>query len=170
MTNKVIYNPPVTSISDIKMNNSVSVKIKKTHPDATIPKYAKPGDAGVDLYCVSRYVEKTGEMICDENIVYDTGLAVEIPSGYVGLIFPRSSISKYNIWLRNAVGVIDSGYRGNIVLKFGYYNGVNANKYEVGDRIGQLMIMPYPQINFEEVNSLTNTDRGTGGFGSTGEK
>ena len=148
----------------------MKVKIKKLSPDAKVPRYAKSGDAGVDLYCVSRYTEKTGEMIHDKNIVYDTGIAVEIPIGYVGLIFPRSSISKYNIWLRNAVGVIDSGYRGNIILKFGYYNGIDTNHYEVGDRVGQLIIMPYPSVTFEEVEELTDSARGNGGFGSTGEK
>ena len=171
MSNKIIYNPSIKSMSDIRMNsNTINVKIKKTHPEAVIPKYAKPGDAGVDLYCVSRHTEKTGKMNYDKNIVYDTGIAVEIPEGYVGLIFARSSISKYNIWLRNAVGVIDSGYRGNIILKFGYYNGVDTNQYEVGDRVGQLIIMPYPSVNFEEVEELTDSVRGNGGFGSTGEK
>jgi len=148
----------------------MKVKVKKTHPNAIIPKYAKPGDAAMDLYAVSACIESTGPMDYDTNIVYDTGLAVEIPEGYVGLIFPRSSVSKYNIWLRNAVGVIDSGYRGNIILKYGYYNGVTDNVYNINDRIGQLMILPYPKIEFEEVNKLSESDRGLGGFGSTGEK
>jgi dUTP pyrophosphatase len=156
--------------NDLNLSNVLSVKIKKTHPDAIIPKYAKQGDAAVDLYSVSSHIEKTGEMNYDANIVYDTGLSIEIPVGYVGLIFPRSSVSKYNIWLRNAVGVIDSGYRGNIMLKYGYYNGITDNSYEVGDRIGQLMILPYPTIKFEQVDELSTTDRGIGGFGSTGEK
>ena len=77
-------------------------------------------------------------------------------------------VSKYNIWLRNAVGVIDSGYRGSIILKFGYYNGVTNNSYKIGDRIGQLMILPYPTIKFEEVTDLSETSRSGGGFGSTG--
>ena len=92
----------------------MKVKIKKTHPHAVIPKYKKPGDAGMDLYCVEGgYADKNG------NMVYHTGLAMEIPEGHVGLLFPRSSISSTPHSLRNSVGVIDSGYRGEIILKFG---------------------------------------------------
>lgn len=145
----------------------MKVKIKKLHPSATIPKYAKSGDAGLDLTATSLSLD-------DLNVIYGTGLAVEIPQGYVGLLFPRSSISKRVLFQRNAVGVIDSGYRGEVTIKFGYYKKdhkaiFNANKvYEVGDRIGQLIIVPYPQIEFEEVSELSDTDRGTGGYGSTG--
>ena len=172
MKHEVIFNSTkIKSIqADMKLEQHINVKIKKTHPDAIIPKYAKLGDAAVDLYSVSSRFERIGDMDYDLNVVYDTGLSIEIPDGYVGLIFPRSSVSKYNLWLRNAVGVIDSGYRGNIILKFGYYNGVTDNSYEVGDRIGQLMILPYPKIKFEEVDILSASDRGEGGFGSTGEK
>ena len=91
----------------------MKVKIKKLHEDAVIPSYAKHGDAGVDLYSVR--VDKDKK----QNDVHYTGLAIEIPEGYVGLLFPRSSISKTSCFLRNAVGVIDSGYRGEIMLKFG---------------------------------------------------
>ena len=171
MKNEITFRPTTeidTMKNNIVLTKSVHVKIKKTHKDAVIPKYAKPGDAAVDLYSVSSRFERIGDMDYDLNIVYDTGLSIEIPEGYVGLIFPRSSVSKYNLWLRNAVGVIDSGYRGNIILKFGYYNGVTDNSYEIGDRIGQLMILPYPKIKFEEVKKLEQSDRGEGGFGSTG--
>lgn len=143
------------------------VKIKKLHPMATIPKYAKSGDAGLDLTATSMSLD-------DLNVIYGTGLAVEIPQGYVGLLFPRSSISKRVLFQRNAVGVIDSGYRGEITIKFGYYKKdhksvFSADKvYEVGERIGQLIIVPYPQIQFVEVSELSETDRGTGGYGSTG--
>lgn len=138
----------------------MKVKIKKLHEDAVIPSYSKAGDAGMDLYSVRRENDKHG------NCVYYTGLAIEIPEGHVGLLYPRSSISKTSCSLRNAVGVIDSGYRGEIMLKFSC--STNLNIYNVGDRVAQLIIMPYPQVEFEEVEELSDTDRGEGGFGSTG--
>ena len=138
------------------------VKIKKLSPDAKIPKYAKPGDACMDLYAVSHTVDQYG------NHVYDTQIAIEIPKGYVGLLFPRSSISKTaGMSLRNSVGVVDSGYRGPVILKFGS-SPVGAGVYLAGDRVGQIMIIPHPEIEFVEVNELSQTDRGSGGFGSTG--
>jgi dUTP pyrophosphatase len=98
-------------------------------------------------------------------VTYDTGIAIEIPQGYVGLLFPRSSVSKTVLTLSNSVGVIDSGYRGSIMFKFRYPE--EGPVYEVGDRVGQIIIMPYPQISFEEVEELSETERGEGGFGST---
>ena len=136
------------------------VKIKKLHPDAKMPRYAKPGDACVDLYSIHLEKDK------NQNDVHRTGIAVEIPDGHVGLLFPRSSISKTSCNLRNSVGVIDSGYRGEIILKFGCIS--NLDCYKTGDRVGQLLILPYPQIEFEEVDELSETSRGVGGFGSTG--
>ena len=138
----------------------MKVKIKKLNENAVIPKYAKLGDAAMDLYAVSVEKDHWG------NYSYGTGLAMEIPNGYVGLIYPRSSISKYALSLRNSVGVIDSGYRGEIMLKFSDNN--IGECYKVGERIGQIMIMPHPRIDFIEVDSLSTTDRGGGGFGSTG--
>ena len=138
----------------------MKVKVKKLHPDAVIPKYAKPGDAGLDLTAVSETWNETNTMV-----TYDTGLSIEIPEGYVGLLFPRSSISKTTLALTNSVGVIDSGYRGPIMLKFNFYK--EGMVYDVGDRVGQLIIMPYPQIELEEADELSSTERGEGGFGST---
>lgn len=139
----------------------MKVKIKKLHPDAVIPQYAKPGDAGLDLVAVTETWNKANTMV-----TYDTGLAIEIPDGYVGLVFPRSSISKTILSLSNSVGVIDSGYRGPIMFKFRYPE--EGPVYDTGDRVAQLIIMPYPQIEFEEVEELSSTERGEGGFGSTG--
>lgn len=139
----------------------MKVKVMKLDAGAIVPKYAKPGDAGMDLYAVTQKFDNHG------NYVYGTGLAMEIPEGYVGLIFPRSSISKTAHSLRNAVGVIDSGYRGEIMMKFDI-NIHNSPVYNVGDRIAQIIIMPYPQIEFEEVFELADSERGSGGFGSTG--
>jgi dUTP pyrophosphatase len=147
--------------------NNLQVKIKKLHPNAVIPSYAKSGDAAMDLYATER-----GEADEHGNMVYKTGLALEIPEGYVGLIFPRSSISKTQHMLRNHVGVIDSGYRGEVILKFGWFDQaprLKDNIYDKGERIGQLMLIPYPQVEFMEVDELSNSDRGSGGFGSTGQ-
>ena len=141
----------------------MKVRIKKLHEAAIVPKYSKPGDAGLDLTAT--------EIIKEEGfqITYGTGLAVEIPLGYVGLIFPRSSIRNYELALTNCVGVVDSGYRGEIQFTFNKIGGVPSKKYDVGDRIGQLIILPYPQIELEEVSELSNTERGDGGFGSSGK-
>lgn len=143
----------------------MEVKIKKLHEDAVIPKYAKPGDAGMDLTAVSMKIDEYG------NICYGTGLAFEIPEGYVGLVFPRSSNCKKGIILTNCVGVIDSGYRGEVSFKFKEIALGNFSKvtYKVGDRIGQIIIMPYPRIEFIEVEELSETERGTNGYGSTGK-
>ena len=147
----------------------MKVRIKKLHENAVVPAYAKEGDAGLDFTAVEISKDNVG------NITYHTGLAVEIPQGYVGLLFPRSSISKKQQFLTNCVGVIDSGYRGEIMAKFkpvmGSYDTIlelfESSEYQVRDRIVQMIILPYPQIEFEEVEELSETDRGYGGFGST---
>lgn len=140
----------------------MEVKIKKLRPEAIIPKYALDGDAGLDLTNIGYIIE-------DTMITYSTGLAIEIPKGYVGLIFPRSSICKKDLMLTNSVGVVDENFRGEIKFKFkSTINGVSSNIYNYGDRIGQLIIMPYPKIEFKEVEKLSDSNRGTGSFGSTG--
>ena len=136
----------------------MKIKIKKLVPEAVIPEYATPGAAGMDLTAVTR-----DEV--DDIVTYGTGLAMEIPEGYVGLIFPRSSNYKFDCVLTNSVGVIDSDYRGEIKFKF---FKIGENVYKVGDRLGQIVIVPYPKIEFEEVESLSETSRGGGGFGHTG--
>jgi dUTP pyrophosphatase len=142
----------------------MQVKIKRLNDTATIPVYSKPGDAGLDLTATTRDQDEYG------NIVYGTGLAVEIPHGYVGLLFPRSSNSKKDLYLANHVGVVDSGYRGEIIFKFRPYKGLlNSSIYDIGDRIGQLMIIPYPVIELVESDNLSDTERGDDGFGSTGK-
>lgn len=148
----------------------LKVKIKRLNPDAVIPQYAKPGDAGMDLVATSHEFEQNaaGRRLQ----VYGTGLAFEIPEGYVGLIFPRSSIAKTELSLTNCVGVIDSGYRGEVKFKFAIDGGsraTNEGTYKIGDRIGQIIIMPFPQVNFEEVTELSDSERGAGSFGSSGK-
>jgi dUTP pyrophosphatase len=141
----------------------MKVKIKKLDSDAVIPTYAKSGDAGMDLVATNILSNTTFD------ITYALGIALEIPKGFVGLIFPRSSIRKYDLTLSNSVGVIDSGYRGELQATFKKTNGLNSLSYNVGDRVAQIMIIPHPPIEFEEVNELNNTERGEGGFGSTGK-
>lgn len=143
----------------------MDVKFKKLHDDAKIPSYAHDTDAGLDLTAVSftQEFDKSNKLI----LVYHTGLAVEIPEGYVGLIFMRSSISNKSISLTNAVAVIDSGYRGELLLKYKITTDSLPTIYQPGEKIGQLIIIPYPKINPIEVEELSSSDRNEGGFGST---
>lgn len=134
-------------------------------PEAVVPTKAHQTDAGFDLTAVSREFDMLG------NLVYHTGVAVEIPKGYVGLVFPRSSVCKKVQMLTNSVGVIDSGYRGEITMKFKPQQsyGRHSSEYLVGERIGQLLIIPYPEIEFEEVTELGFGERGANGYGSSGK-
>ncbi len=141
----------------------MELKVKKLHNDAIIPSYAKDGDAGMDLVATQIINEEVFQ------ITYGTGLAMEISEGHVGLVFPRSSIRKTDLSLTNCVGVIDSGYRGEIQATFRKERGIASRKYNVGERIAQIIILPYPKVSFIEVNELSNTERGEGGFGSTGK-
>ena len=146
----------------------MKVNVKKLDSNAVIPTYAKHGDAGMDLTAVSKEYDEHG------NVCYGTGLAFEIPNGFAGFLFSRSSNTKKDLILGNSVGVIDSGYRGEVVFKFRPVMPLDRDiefgprEYEVGDRIGQIVIMPYPEIEFLEVDELSSSDRGVGGFGSTG--
>lgn len=140
----------------------MKIKIKKLSPDAVTPSYSVEGDAGLDLTATRTFEDD------NYNVCYGTGLSIEIPKGYVGMIFPRSSISKKDLLLTNSVGIIDSGYRGEITFKFSDTGFCGSKTYRIGDRIGQLIIMPYPHIEFEEVEELSETERGEGGYGSTG--
>ena len=149
----------------MKDTNKLNIKIKKLHKDAVIPSYSKDGDAGMDLTITTEIEDTT------TSVSYGFGIAIEIPKNYVGLVFPRSSVRKYDLSLTNCVGVIDSGYRGEIQATFkktNWLKGENSEKYKVGDRGAQIIIMPYPSVNFTEVDELSSTDRGEGGFGSTG--
>ena len=192
----------------------LKVKIKKLVPEAVIPAYAKDGDMGMDVTATS--VEYDRELDC---FVYHTGLAFELPKGYGMLIFPRSSNRKTNCYMANHVGILDSGYRGELLLCYKYKDSVlsilssfrsdkfieriannletqdvkrlamaliktsndiinddlqlndfmgNFAPYKVGDRIGQIVIVPYPTVEFEETDTLSESERGAGGHGSTG--
>jgi dUTP pyrophosphatase len=138
----------------------MKVNIKRLHENATIPFYAKESDAGMDLVIT----DIKGETEWD--ISYGFGISMEIPDGFMGLVFPRSSIRKTDLLLSNSVGVIDAGYRGEIQATFKKTGGA---VYKIGDRGAQLIIIPHPIIEWDEVNELNNTERGEGGFGSTGK-
>lgn len=125
-------------------------------------KYAKPGDAGLDL---------TAREITSQNkdqITYQTGISASIPEGHVGLVFPRSSIKNYDLSLSNSIGVIDSGYRGEIAVVFNVKKVKFPKVYEVGERVAQLVIVKLASISLEEVSKLNDTERGVNGYGSTG--
>ena len=139
----------------------MQVKFKKLVESAKMPFQGSKGAAGFDLTAVTK------EQIDYYHTRYGTGIAVEIPEGYVGLLFPRSSCYKQGMLLSNCVGVIDSDYRGEITAVF-----LGTDKevcYNIGDRICQIIIMPYPQIEYIEASELSDTARGTGGYGSTGK-
>lgn len=142
----------------------MKVRFKKLVENAVKPKFAHKTDAGADLVATS--IDWRG----DRQIVYGTGIAVDIPEGMVGLIFPRSSVRDKNLVMANSVGVIDSGYLGEVMVTFNITEDDLdfVSKYHVGDRIAQLVIVPVPIIQFEEVDDLGESIRGTKGHGSTG--
>lgn len=145
----------------------MQVKIKKLNDKAVIPVQADSGSAGMDLVATSEKFVIEGAI---NYIEYGTDLAIEIPEGYMGLILPRSSVSSNTtLLLANSVGLIDSSYRGELKLRFKSIVPMAAKKYKVGEKIGQLVIIPYPKIQFTEVEELSNTSRGQGGFGSSGK-
>lgn len=135
---------------------------KKLHPDAVMPKRATTGAAGFDLTAVTCRYGDNGK------VFYDTGIAVEIPAGYAGLVFQRSSVHKTGLSLCNAVGLIDSDFRGSISFVFKVNYGL-CSPYQVGDRIGQIVFVPIPDVELVEASELSETARGTGGYGSTGK-
>lgn len=153
------YSEKVCKMLDREIN-VMQVKFKLEHENAKLPAYAKEGDAGLDLISVS-------SSHTQDYIEYDTGISVEIPIGYVGLLFPRSSLSKYDLSMCNHVGVIDSGYRGTIKARFKKTKDT-AKIYLIGDKICQLIIIPFPKINPIESKDLSESSRGDSGFGSTG--
>lgn len=138
----------------------MKLKFKKLDKNAVLPNYATDGSAGLDLTATSmKYDDKL------QRFIYGTGLAVEIPKGYVGLLFPRSSVRKYSLSLSNCVGVIDSDYRGEMMATFNTTQTGTGKIYDVGDKCVQLIIIAAPKFEVEEVEELTNTERGTKGHG-----
>ena len=137
----------------------------KLSDGAPLPRHAKSGDAGMDLT-----TRETVEIAPQGTVMVGTGVAVEIPEGYVGLCFPRSGLaSKRGINLTNCVGVIDSGYRGEIKAPL-YNAGHETQVVERGERVFQLVVMPFVTCECVEVEELSDSQRGAGGFGSTGTR
>jgi len=150
----------------IQTDSRVNVKVKKILENAVLPIKGSEGAAGFDLTAAQETfkAELTGPMF-----EYDTGLSFEIPEGYVGLVFPRSSITtKTTLLLGNGVGVIDSDYRGTVKFQYRNITPGAGKKYKIGDRVGQIIILPIPSVSFEEVTDLSDSKRGAGGFGSSG--
>lgn len=144
----------------------MEVKFKKLSDKAVLPSRAYEGDAGLDLVAtrVQSEVNECGQFI----LVYHTDLAMELPKGYVALLFPRSSIAKKSLVQTNCVGVIDSGYRGEIMVKYRNTSGdAIPAVYNIGDKIAQLIIMPIPAVDIVESDELSETERGAGGYGSS---
>lgn len=142
----------------------MKVKIKKLHPSAVIPKYSKPGDAGADLTAISMEYDNN-----TDTVTFGFGIALEIPDGHYGMIVPRSSIYKTNMFLSNHCGIVDSNFRGEIKAIFRTVPTYKTEQYKVGDRVAQLIIMKYPSVTFQEVDELSETERGTSGWGSSGK-
>lgn len=145
------------------------INIKKTDENAKIPTYGSEFAAGADLYAVIHNEENKVEIIPGETAFVDTGIAMEIPEGCVGLIYARSGLAcKQGLAPANKVGVIDSDYRGNIMVAL--YNQSNeVRTVSEGDRIAQIIIQPVEQFGFKVKENLSDTVRGNGGFGSSGK-
>jgi dUTP pyrophosphatase len=141
----------------------MKVKFKKLVPHAKPPSHANLDDAGYDLTAAAINYPTVSEGIFTEIC---TGLSFEIPKGYVGFVFPRSSISKTKHFLRNSVGVIDSGYRGEVKLRFS--TDESNTSYKIGDRVGQIVFIKLPKIELIESDYLSDSQRSKGGFGSSG--
>lgn len=144
----------------------MEVKFKRLTDEAVMPIRAHKGDAGIDLTCTR--IEQVANEARQVLLVYHTDLAVEIPEGHVGLLFPRSSIWKKSLAQSNAVGVIDSNYRGEIQVIMRSTTDTIPAIYKPGERFCQLVIIPIPEYTISETAELSETDHGENGFGSTG--
>ncbi len=145
----------------------MKVNVKKLDPNAIIPTYGTEFAAGADLYALT---EGTVELAPNETKLIKTGIAMEIPKGYVGLVYARSGLAcKRGLAPANKVGVIDADYRGEIMVALHNHSDRIAS-IENGERIAQMVIAPFITADYNEVEELSDTDRGSGGFGSTGKK
>ena len=144
----------------------MNIKFKRLTENAIAPVKAHAADAGFDLTCssITTEINERGQLI----IVYHTGLAFEIPEGYFGALVPRSSIANKTLTLTNCIGVIDAGYRGEVMAKMKATTDVIPAVYKPGERFAQLIIIKKEDIEPVEAEELTPSDRGEGGFGSTG--
>lgn len=145
----------------------MKINIKKLNDNAIIPTYGSQFSAGADLYaCNSEKIV----IPAHKTVLVPTGIAIEIPEGYAGLIYARSGIaSKRGLAPANKVGVVDSDYRGEVMVALHNHSELDA-KIDVNERIAQLVVTPFLKVQFEERDELTDTVRGEGGFGSTGKQ
>lgn len=143
----------------------IEIPIKFLHPDVKMPRYAHVGDAGIDLASTHN---ATIDPFC--RVMIHCGFGIQIPEGYAGLVLPRSSLgSKYGITLPNAPGLIDSDYRGEIMVPLINLDPETPFTVHAGDRVAQLLIVEAPDIGFVATDTLDDTERGVGGFGSSGK-
>jgi dUTP pyrophosphatase len=143
----------------------VKLKVKRLPHCKDLPRYATPGSAGMDLTAA---IEKPLTLEPGKRTGIPTGIALEIPQGYEGQVRPRSGLAaKAGISLTNCVGTIDSDYRGEVVV-LAINHGETAYIFEPGERIAQLLLMPVPRVEIVEVDETNSSERGEGGFGSTG--
>lgn len=144
----------------------MKVNVKKLNPDAVLPTYGTAFSAGADLYALCDGVV---EIAPGETVLIHTGLSLEIPEGYGGFLYARSGLAtKKGLAPANKVGVIDADYRGEVMVAL-YNQSGEVRTVETGERIAQLVIAPFLKAEFEEAENLADTDRGAGGFGSTGK-
>lgn len=142
----------------------VVIPIRRLDPQVPMPSYAHPGDAGADLYAAEDAVIAPGE-----RRLVRTGVAVAIPDGFVGLVHPRSGLAtKLGVTVLNAPGTVDAGYRGEILVNLINHDRTNEAKIVRGDRIAQLVVQRVERAHFHDVAELPDSERGTGGHGSTG--
>lgn len=145
----------------------IKVRIKKLSDKARVPEYGSEFAAGADLYAVT---DGKVEILPGKTVLIKTGISAEIPEGYAGLIYARSGLaSKRRLAPANKVGVVDSDYRGEIMVAL-HNHSTEPQQIEDGERIAQLVVTPFLRVDFEEAESLSDTERGSGGFGSTGTK
>jgi dUTP pyrophosphatase len=140
------------------------MKFKKLTTTAITPTRGSPNSAGLDLYADADVLVSSGA-----SVMLGTGIAIEIPMNHVGLVAIRSSVGKAGVALANSVGVIDSDYRGELKLCLTYTAGSGGHYIRKGQAVAQIVIMPVLPVELVEVDALSTTDRGVGGFGSTGK-
>lgn len=144
---------------------SVKVLIKRLDPSVPLPSYAKPGDAGADLTTRIDFTLKPGE-----RLLVPTGISIALPKGFVALVHPRSGLAmKHGVSLVNTPGTVDAAYRGELACILINHDLTNEVSFKKGDRIAQLVIQSVEEAEFIEVDTLPGSDRGAGGFGSTGK-
>lgn len=146
---------------------NIPIRVKKINEKAILPAYGSESAAGADLYAC---MEEPVTIAPHETVMIKTGLAMELPAGYAGLIYPRSGMAfKRGLAPANKVGVIDPDYRGELMVAMHNHSEIPAS-IEPEERIAQLVITPFLTADFEETDELSDTVRGSGGFGSTGYK